>query len=51
MPNQELARELHKPIIRKFNDHADHAYMQLIRKFDKEFWSFLCVIDIYSKPA
>ena len=49
MSNQELAQELHKPIIRKlekrkihssFTDKiwvADLADMQLISKFDKEF--------------
>ena len=49
MSNQELAKELHKPIIRKlekrkihssFTDKiwvADLADMQLISKFDKEF--------------
>ena len=47
MQNQKLAKELHKPIIRKFNKRrvyssfkdniwgADLADMQLISKFDK----------------
>ena len=59
--NQQLAEELHKPIIRKlkkrtaystFNDNnwgADLADMQLISKFNKEIRFLLCVIDIYSK--
>ena len=61
MSDQQLAEELHKPIIRKlqkrkvhspFIDNiwvADLAYMQLIRKFDKGFRFLLCVIDMYSK--
>ena len=44
--NEQLAEELHKPIIRKFNKLAD---MQLISKFNKGFRFLLCVIDIYSK--
>ena len=63
MSDQQLADELHKPIIRKFNkikvqSHftdniwgADLADMQLISKFNKEFRFLLCVIDIYSKYA
>ena len=63
MPNQELATELHKPVIRKlekrkielsFKDNicgADLPDMQLISKFNKEFRFLLCVIDIYSKHA
>ena len=59
--NKELAEELHKPIIRKFNKRKVHspfidniwgtdlADMQLISKFNKEFRFLLCVIDIYSK--
>ena len=59
--NKELAEELHKPIIRKFNERkvhspflsniwgADLADMQLISKFNKCFRFLLCVIDIYSK--
>ena len=61
--NKELAEELHKPIIRKFNERkvhspflsniwgADLADMQLISKFNKCFRFLLCVIDIYSKCA
>ena len=59
--NKELAEELHKPIIRKFNKRevqslfinniwgADLADMQLISKFNKGFRFLLCVIDIFSK--
>ena len=62
MSNQELAEELHKPIIKKFKKRkvnttftgniwgADLADMQLISKFIKGF-RFLFVIDIYSKYA
>ena len=61
--NEQLAKELHKPIIRKlkkrkvysgFKDNiwgADLADMQLISKFNKEFRFLLCVIDIFSKYA
>ena len=61
--NKELANELHKPIIRKFEKRkvrspfidniwgADLAVMQLISKFNKEFAFLLCVVDIYSKYA
>ena len=61
--NEQLAEELHKPIIRKFKRRelysafkdniwaADLADMQLISKFDKGFRFLLCVIDIYSKYA
>ena len=61
--NEQLAEELHKPIIRKikrrevysaFKDNiwaADLADMQLISKFNKGFRVLLCVIDIYSKYA
>ena len=63
MSDQQLAEELHKPIIRKskkrkvhspFIDNiwgADLADMQLISKFNKEFRIALCVTDIYSKHA
>ena len=59
--NEQLAKELHKPIIRKlkkrkvysgFRDNiwaADLADMQLISKFNKGFRFLLCVIDIFSK--
>ena len=61
--NKELAEEIHKPIIRKFNKIKAHspfidniwgtnpANMQLISKFNKGFKFLLCVIDIYSKCA
>ena len=57
----QLAKELHKPIIRKFKKRkvysgfrdniwgADLADMQLISKFNKVFRFLLCVIDIFSK--
>ena len=64
IPQQEqLAEELHKPIIRKFKKRevysafkdniwaADLADMQLTSKFNKGFRFLLCVIDIYSKYA
>ena len=56
--NEQLAKELHKPIIRKFKKRkvysgfkdniwgADLADMQLISKFNKVFRFLLCVIDI-----
>ena len=61
--NEQLAEELHKPIIKKlkkrkeysaFKDNiwtADLADMQLISTFNKGFRFLLCVIDIYSKYA
>ena len=61
--NKELAKELHKPIIRKFNKSkvqspftdiiwgTDLADMQLISKFDKGFRFLLCVIGIFCKYA
>ena len=61
--NEQLAKELHKPIIRKFKKRkvysgfkyniwgADLADMQLISTFNKGFRFFLCVIDIFSKYA
>ena len=63
MSSQQLAKELHKPIIRKiekwkahsfFIDNiwgADLANVQLINKFNKEIRFLLCVIDIFSKYA
>ena len=63
MSDQQLAEELHKPIIRKFKkrkvqspfiEHiwgADLADMQLISISNKGFRFLLCVIDIYSKYA
>ena len=59
--NKELAEELRKPVIKKFEKRkvdspfidnmwgADLADMLLISKFDKRFGFLLCVIDIYSK--
>ena len=61
--NEQLAEELHKPIIRKFKRRevysafkdniwaAELADMQLISKFNKGFRFLLCVIDISSKYA
>ena len=61
--NQQLPEELHKPIIKKFENReayssfkdnirgSDLADMQLISKFNKEFRFSLCVVDIYSKYA
>ena len=61
--NIQLAKELHKPIIRNFKKRAvysgfkdniwgaDLADMQLVSKFNKGFGFLLCVIDIFSKYA
>ena len=60
--NEQLAEELHKPIIRKlkkrvysqFKDNAwgaDLAYMQLVAEFNNGFRFLLCVTDIFSKYA
>ena len=61
--NEQLAEELHKPIIRKFKKRkvfsaskdnisgADLGDMQLISKFNKGFRFLLCAIDIFSKYA
>ena len=61
--NTQLADELHKPIIRKFNKRkvnsrikdniwgVDLADMQLLNKSNKGFRFLLCVIDIFSKYA
>ena len=63
MPNQQLANELHKPIIRKFKRRkvyssfkdniwgVDLADMQSLRKYNKEIKYLLCAIDIFSKYA
>ena len=60
MSNKELSEEIHKPIIRKFNDRkvhssfadniwaADLADIQLTSKFNKGI-RFLSIIDIFSK--
>ena len=61
--NEQLAKELHKPILRKFkkgkvdsglrdnNWGANLADMQLISKFKKGFRSLLCATDIFNKCA
>ena len=61
--NEQLAKELQKPIIRNFKKitaysgskgnvwDADLADMQLISKFNKGFRFLLCVIDLFSKYA
>ena len=61
--NEQLAKELHKPIIRNFKKRtvysgfkdniwsADLADMLLISKFNKGFRFLLCAIDIFSKYA
>ena len=60
--NEQLADELHKPIIRKFKKRkvysafkdiwgADLADMQLLSKYNKGIRFLLCVIDIFSKNA
>ena len=63
MLDQQLAEELHKPIIKKFKKTklqspfidniwgADLADMQLISKFNKEIRFLFCVIGIFSKYA
>ena len=59
--NEQLAEELHEPIIKKFKRRkvyssfkdniwvADLAAMQFINKFIKEFNFLLCVINIFRK--
>ena len=61
--NEQLAQELHKPIIRNFKKRtvysgfkdnilgADLADIQLLSKVNKGFRFLLCVIDIFSKYA
>ena len=61
--NQQLAEELHKPIIRKFENRKVHAAftyniwgvdladMQLLSRYNKGIRFLLCVIDIFSKYA
>ena len=61
--NQQLANELHKPIIRKFKKRkvyssfkdniwdVDLADMQLISKYNKGIRYLLCAIDLFSKYA
>ena len=60
MSDQQLAEELHKPIIKKFKKRkvhspfidniwgADLADMKL-SKFNKGIFSLICVIDIFSR--
>ena len=61
--NEQLANELHKPIIRKFEKRkvystfkdniwgVDLADMQLLSKYNKGIRFLLCVIDTFSKYA
>ena len=61
--NEQLANELHKPIIRKFEKRkvystfkdniwgVDLADMELLSKYNKGIRFLLCVIDIFSKYA
>ena len=61
--NRELAKELYKPVIRKFKKRKVHSPfidniwgsglvdMQLISKFNKEFRLLLCLFYIYSRYA
>ena len=64
MSNQQLANELHKPIIRKFKrrkayfSFKDNIWgaepainKQLINKHNKEIRFLLCVTDMFSKYA
>ena len=61
--NEQLANEIHKPIIRKFEKRkvystfkdniwgVDLADMRLLSKYNKGIRFLLCVIDIFSKYA
>ena len=61
--NEQLANELHKPIIRKFEKRrvystfkdnilgVDLADMQLLSKYNQGIRFLLCVVDIFSKYA
>ena len=63
LQNEQLANELHKPIIRKFEKRrvystfkdniwaVDLADMQLLSKYNKGIRLLLCVIDIFSEYA
>ena len=63
LQNEQLAEELHKPIIIKFEKRrvystfkdniwgVDLADMQLLSKYNKGIRFLLCVIDIFSKYA
>ena len=62
-PNDQLANELHKPIIKKFKKRkvyssfkdniwgVDLADMQSLSKYNKGFKYLLCAIDLFSKYA
>ena len=62
-PNDQLANELHKPIIRKFKKIKDYssyrdniwgvdlADMQSLSKYNKIIKYLLCTIDLFSKYA
>ena len=62
-PNDQLANELHKPIIRKFKKRkvyssfrdniwgVDLADMQSLSKYNRGIKYLLCVIDLFSKYA
>ena len=61
MSKQELAKKIHKPIIRKFEKQrvyssfidnmwgVNTADMQSISKFNKRICFSLCAVDIFSK--
>ena len=61
--NEQLAKELHKPIIRNFKKRtvysgfkdniwgADLADMQSLSKYNKEIKYLLCAVDFFSKYA
>ena len=50
--NEQLANELHKPIIRKFEKRKVYLVdMHLLSKYNKGIRFLLCVIDIFSKYA
>ena len=61
--NEQLANELHKPIVRKFEKRKVYstfkdniwgvnlADLQLLSKYNKRIRFLLCVIDIFSKYA
>ena len=63
LQHQQLAEEVHKPIVKKFEKRkvhaafkdniwgADLADMQLLSKYNKGIRFLLCVIDIFSKYA
>ena len=48
MSNQQLADELHKPVIRKLKRRKVFADMQLISKWNIGIRFLLCVIDLFS---